>query len=81
MQVNTHICEVGRVRDQYKVWKLVLPYPDPCGCTEVIMGGMNTWTPIRSFEPTYVESPLLSDDIKAIRDHYQLVCDDNGKLQ
>ena len=81
VQVNPHICEIGQERDQYNVWKWVLPYPDPCKCTEVIMGDMNTCTHIRPFQPTYADSPLLSNDIKAIREHYQLVCDDNGKLQ
>ena len=72
---------VGREKNQFKEWKWVLPYPDPCGCTEVIMGGMNTWTPVRPFEPTYADSPLLSDDINAIRDHYQLDCDGDSKFR
>ena len=38
------------------------------------MGGVNTWTPIRPFVPTYYDSPLLSDDINEIREHYKLDC-------
>ena len=38
------------------------------------MGGVNTWTPIRPFRPTYVNSPLLSDDVDEIRAHYHLNC-------
>ena len=44
------------------------------------MGGMNTWTPIRQYIPVYVESPLLSDDVNAIREHYGLTCDTESKL-
>ena len=56
----------------------VLPYPNPCACTEVIMGGMNTWTPIRPFKPTYVYSPLISNNIKKIRKHFNLACEEEG---
>ena len=79
VQVNANICEVGRERNQYNEWKWVLPYPDPCSCTKIIMGGMNTWTPIRPFVPTYVNTPLLSEDLKAIRSHYGLECNE-GEL-
>ena len=44
------------------------------------MGGMNTWTPIRPFVPTYADTPLLSEDVKAIRMHYGLKCNE-GKFQ
>ena len=77
--VDAHICEVGRERDQHNEWKWVLPYPNPCECTSVIMGGLNTWTPIRPFIPVYVKSPLFSDDVNEIREHYGLACDANGK--
>ena len=29
-------------------------------------------TPERSFDPTYVEKPLVSDDLEEIRDHFGL---------
>ena len=44
------------------------------------MGGLNTWTPIRPFVPTYYNSPLLSDNINEIREHYGLDCNDESKL-
>ena len=44
------------------------------------MGGMNTWTPIRPFVPTYYDSLLLSDDINKIREHYGLKCVDKSKF-
>ena len=56
------------------VWRWVLPYQHPCSCTSVIMGGVNTWTPIRPFKPIYVNTPLLSDDIDKIRAHYGIIC-------
>ena len=60
--------------DETNVWRWVLPYKDPCSCTSVIMGGVNTWTPIRPYKPKYVDTPLLSDDIDEIRDHYGITC-------
>ena len=75
IQVQTHICEVGREKDENNTWMWVLPYPDPCLCTEIIMGGMNTWTPIRPFKPVYAYSPLISDDVEKIREHYKLHCE------
>ena len=77
--VHGHICEVGREKDETNIWMWVLPYPDPCLCTEVIMGGMNTWTPIRPFKPVYASTPLISDDMQKIRKHYNLKCDKEGK--
>ena len=70
---------MGRERNQLDEWKWVLPYLDPCGCTRVIMGGMNTWTPIRTYVPTYADSPFWSEDMKAIRMHYGLECGEKGK--
>ena len=55
-------------------WRWVLPYKDPCKCTKVRFGGMNIDTPKRSFDPVYVNKPLVSDDIEKIRDHYGLQC-------
>ena len=43
------------------------------------MGGVNKWTPIRPFVPVYALSPLLSDDINAIRMHYGLQCNKESK--
>ena len=73
--MGAHICEVGRERDESNTWRWVLPYQHPCECTKIIMGGVNTWTPIRPFKPTYVNTPLLSDDVDKIRKHYGLDCD------
>ena len=80
LKVNAYICEVGRERNANNEWRWVLPYPNPCECTSVIMGGVNTWTPIRPFVPVYVLSPLLSNNIEAIRTHYGLECDEKSKL-
>ena len=80
LKVNAYICEVGRERNADYEWRWVLPYHNPCECTSVIMGGMNTWIPIRSFVPVYVVSPLLSDDIETIRTHYDLECDEESKF-
>ena len=74
IQVRAHICEVGKEKDQRGIWKWVLPYAEPCKCTSVRMGGMNTRTPIRPFKPTYVSKPLASTDVAKIRKHYRLQC-------
>ena len=78
-QVRAHICEVGQEKDDRGIWKWVLPYSEPCKCTSVRMGGMNTRTPIRPFKPTYVSKPLVSSDIAKIRKHYKLQCSGKNK--
>ena len=72
--VRAHICEVGQEKNERGIWKWVLPYAEPCKCTSVRMGGMNTQTPIRPFRPTYVSKPLVSSKIAKIRKHYGLQC-------
>ena len=71
-------------RDQTSKCKLkwVLEYPNPCECTSVAMGGFNIRRiPERLVAPPgAVESPLVSDDIHAIRKHYGLQCDKEGKF-
>ena len=79
IKVNASICEVGREKNEDNVWKWVLPYPDPCVCTRVIMGGMDTWKPIRPIVPAFTETPLLSNDVNAIRAHYGLRCETGSK--
>ena len=64
-------CHVGREGNQHNEWKWVLSHPNPCECTRVIMGGMNMWSSIRPSVPTYADTPSLSDDVKAIRSHYE----------
>ena len=80
IQVKSYTCEVGSERNQFNEWKWVLPYPNLCECTRVIMGGLNTWTPIRPFVPKHYDSPLLSDDINEIREYYGLNCDEQCKF-
>ena len=74
IRVESFVCEVGRERDQFNEWKWVFLHQNTCGCTRVIMGGLNTWTPIRLFVPKYYNSPLLSDDISEIRENYKFDC-------
>ena len=72
--VRAHICEVGQEKNERGILKWILPYAEPCKCTSVRMGGMNTRTPIRPFKPTYVSKPLVSSNIAKIRKHYGLQC-------
>ena len=68
------MCEVGQERDETGIWKWVLPYAEPCDCTSVRFGGMNTRTPMRPFKPTFADKPLVSTNIAKIRQHYDLHC-------
>ncbi len=69
-------CEVGQEPDPAKNNKMrwVLPYKDPCQCTNIIQGGLNTITPRRPFKPHYIDTPLVTSDISKIRKHYNLDC-------
>ena len=58
----------------------MLDYPNPCKCTSVVIGGFNTGIHERRFVPNSADSPLVSDDIDAIRGHYGLQCDKESKL-
>ena len=71
---------MGRERNAHDEWRWVLPYPNPCECTSVIMGGMNTRTPIRPFVPVYAVIPLVAHDINLIREHYALKCEEQSKF-
>lgn len=76
--VEGHVCEDGREIDATGTWKWVLSHPDPCRCTEVKMGGTNTWTPTRPYKSIYANSPLISDDFERIREHYILKNEEKG---
>ncbi|XP_072016914.1 uncharacterized protein [Amphiura filiformis] len=68
-----YVCEVGREKEG-KRWRWVLPYSDPCRCTQIRFGGSNAYTPKRTFDPGYVDNPLFGDDVEKIRKHYGLDC-------
>ena len=72
VKVRAHICELGRERDNDNIWRWVLPYHQPCKCSQIVKGGRNTKAPITPFIPTYVTRPLLSDDVDQIRRHFDL---------
>ena len=73
-QVRAIHCYAGKEKDGSNNWRWVLPYKDPCACTSVRIGGLNTVTPKRAFEPTYTKELLISDDVEKIREHYGLQC-------
>lgn len=76
-RVEAHTCEVGKEIYNGK-WMWVLATDNPCECTRIVMGGINTVTPKRFFVPTYVETPLISDNAREIRLHYN--CPDQGTV-
>ena len=73
------ICAVGRGKDDSNTWMWVLPNPEPCLCTAIILGGANTWSLVSPLKPVFVYNPLISNDINKIREHYGLICEDIGK--
>ena len=74
MHVHSKVCEVGRERNQLNEWKYVLAYPNICECTQMIMGGIITWTPKRSFTPMY------GDNILLIMNNFRRQCEGLGKI-
>ena len=72
--MRAHHCYIGQEPDANNDWHWVLPYEDPCACTGIRFGGLNTDTPERDFEPMHVEKPFLSDDLTEIRIRYGLEC-------
>ena len=64
-----YACEVGEENDDD-----VLSYEDLCQCSRMRLGGTNIYTPWRAFKPVYVNQPLISGNIREIRDHYGLNC-------
>ena len=74
IHVLAHICEVGQEKDEHGNWKWALPNAEPCKCTSVKLGGTNNETHMRPFKPTYVNKPLVSNEIAIIRKHYGLQC-------
>ncbi|XP_072016911.1 hyalin-like [Amphiura filiformis] len=68
-----YVCEVGQERDG-KHWRWVLSHKDPCRCTNIKLGGANSYRPTRTFNPVYVHSPMISDDVNQIREHYGWDC-------
>ena len=76
--MQSHVCEVGREKDETNTW--ILPYQDPCLCAKVMIGGVNTLAPIRPFIPIKVYRPLISDDLNLIREHYNVTAEEKGMV-
>ena len=68
-----YTCEVGQENNENRS-QWVLPYKDPCKCSEVRYGGANMFSPTYSFKPVYVETPMIGNNIGKIRDHFGLNC-------
>ena len=63
------LCYMGKEPDpdSHNKYRWVIPVEDPCQCTKVQMGSVNTRTPCRPFKVTYYDTFLLSDDPVEIR--------------
>ena len=71
LQVRAHHCYVGQEGNGKIKWRWELSYEDPCLCTSLRFID----TPKRDFDPAlHVEAPLLSDDLKEIRDYFGIEC-------
>ncbi|XP_072017507.1 hyalin-like [Amphiura filiformis] len=71
-----YVCEVGQEEKGGKRWRWVLSHKDQCRCTKIRFGGSNVNTPERSFNPVYVDKPLIGDNVEKIMEHYGLDCTD-----
>ena len=73
-QVQALRCYAGREKDSGNNWRYVLPYEDPCLCTSLRLGGWNTVTPKRSFDPLYADEVIITDDVEKIRKFFGVKC-------
>ena len=76
--MEAYTCELGRERGQFDGLKWILDYPNPCECTRVIIGGLNTRIPKRPFVHMAVDTSLVSENIYEIRDQFNLKCGEEG---
>ncbi|XP_071797195.1 uncharacterized protein [Asterias amurensis] len=74
LTVNVHlsqamVCEMGQEPDSNAAhrYRWVIPVEDPCKCTEIRPGGINTRTPGRHFKVIYFDTILISNSPKEIR--------------
>ena len=63
---QAHVCYAGNEPDSSGKMRWVLPYRNPCDCTEIRLGGVNMQAPQRPFQPRYLNSFVITDDIKEI---------------
>ena len=58
------VCTIGLEPDPSagNIYRWVIPVEDPCSCTEIQLGGMNTRTPGRNFEVIYFDVLMSSAD-------------------
>ncbi|XP_033643651.1 uncharacterized protein LOC117303530 [Asterias rubens] len=61
------ICYAGTEPDHTGKVRWVLPYSDPCSCTEIRPGGHNTQAPTRTFTPRYLKSLVITKDRQYIQ--------------
>ncbi|XP_071796120.1 uncharacterized protein [Asterias amurensis] len=62
-------CSIGHERDpnEGNRYRWVIPVDDPCKCTRLRVGGLNTRTPCRHFNVTYYDNFMQSDNAEEIR--------------
>ncbi|XP_071790814.1 techylectin-5A-like [Asterias amurensis] len=67
--VSSEVCHYGNEPDPSHGNKLrwVLPVRDPCRCTVIRLGGMNSMTPKRAFQPKYEDQPFTTKEVTEIR--------------
>ena len=58
------VCSISQEHDPSagNIYRWVIPVEDPCSCTEIHMGGMNTRTSGRNFKVIYFDSPTSTAD-------------------
>ncbi|XP_071795749.1 uncharacterized protein [Asterias amurensis] len=63
-QCDAMVCSISQEHDPSagNIYRWVVPVEDPCRCTEIRMGGMNTRTPCRNFKVIYFDIPMSTAD-------------------
>ena len=62
-------CSIGQEPDpeSHNRYRWLIPVEDPCQCTQIQLGGVNTRTPCRPFNVTYYDTFLLSNNTQEIQ--------------
>ena len=62
-------CSIGQEPDpeSHNRYRWVIPVEDPCQCTQIQLGGVNTRTPCRPFNVTYYDTFLHSNNTQEIQ--------------
>ena len=81
VMINAYTCYLGQEPDSDGRMKWVLPYGEPCACTEVRLGGLNTKAQPRPFTPTHIDLSAARslNDMTAVLTHLNCLREKKGE--